>query len=134
MSNVWRPTEREIEALLRSLDQVRYEYAIKRVAGAEQLWSLRNEDGWVLYGTGDGRETHPIWPHQIYAKACAEDEWSDCEPVEIELAEWLEKWTPGMIRDKRMIAVFPIPKNGKTIVVEPERFASDLQSELAKYE
>jgi hypothetical protein len=43
------------------------------------------------------------------------------------LQEWLKKWLPGMSRDKRLLAVFPTPRD-QAVVVTAERLAEDLQA------
>lgn len=38
----------------------RYSYFVRRVADREELWTLRNEEGFVLYANDDGQEVVPI--------------------------------------------------------------------------
>jgi hypothetical protein len=98
----------------------------------EKLWSLKNENGWVICASDDGREMIPVWPHQFYAKQCACGEWLGCTPQNISLAVWVNKWIPGMLRDKRLVAVFPIPPL-RRIILMPDRLAADINEELKKY-
>lgn len=111
----------------------RYEYSIKKIADQECVWSLANDDGWALAGDDTGQECVPIWPHAEYATACAVDVWSGHEPKPIAFEAWLARWTPGMERDGRQIAVFPTTGQ-RGVVTPPGRFADDLRAELAKYE
>ena len=106
---------------------------MKRVADWQEIWSLANVEGWVLYGDKSGQELVPVWPHPRFAEACAQGEWSDCEPRLIELDEWLDQWTPGMIEDKRLVVVFPTPDMRSTVVT-PERLEADLRAELSLIE
>jgi hypothetical protein len=87
----------------------------------------------VLMGDPDEHELVPVWPHSRYAEACANESWVGAEPSSIPLDRWLEAWTPGMIRDKRQVAVFPVP-SGQGVVVTPERLRVDLLQELEQYE
>jgi hypothetical protein len=43
------------------------------------------------------------------------------------------KWIPGMVKDHRMVAVFPLPSN-QGIIVNPERMKADLELALSAYE
>ncbi len=52
----------------------RYAHFVKQVADGEEVWSLRNADGWVLSGNEAGDELVPVWPHARYAEACAIDQ------------------------------------------------------------
>ncbi len=44
----------------------------------------------------------------------------------------LERWSPGMERDHRFVAIFPTPKD-KGVMIEPARFAEDLKKGLSRY-
>jgi hypothetical protein len=128
----WNPSTNEVISLLATPYQERYEYFVKRVASWEQVWSLKNDSGWVLAGDAKDRQVVPIWPHQAYANACATGEWSDSWPAPIDLQSWLTKWIPGLVRDARLVAVFPVPTDGGAVVT-PERLQDDLEEELEKY-
>jgi hypothetical protein len=111
----------------------RYAHFIRRVADFEEAWSLSNENGWVLAGDKDGRESAPVWPHAEYAAACATGAWGGCEPKAIPLGDWMDKWLPGLARDGRMVAVFMTP-NDSGVPIQPEAMARDLEAELEWYE
>jgi Protein of unknown function (DUF2750) len=87
----------------------------------------------VLAEAEDGRPLVPIWPHARYAEACAADGWAGTSPEAIPLDRWLEVWLPGLARDGRAVAVFPVP-GGAGVPVEAERMAADLSEALEKYE
>ena len=129
----WKLTDAELRAVTQLPPERRYNYAIKRFADQEKVWSLRNEDGWVLAADDEGNEIVPVWPHFLYAAQSALGDWANTVPQAIDLDAWLEKWLPGMIRDKRKVCVFPVP-SGQGVVVSPERLESDLGEELSKYE
>jgi len=50
-------------------------------------------------------------------------------PEAIPLDRWLEGWLPGIARDGRAVAVFPVP-NGVGVTVEAEWLACDLSEAL----
>lgn len=91
----------EIEAVVKLSGPERYVYFIKRVADKERVWSLKNKDGWALASDSAGNEVVPIWSHSEYAKLCTNDEWRNCFPEAISLQDWMNKWIPGMIKDKK---------------------------------
>ena len=128
----WNMHDKEYDSVLSLPGERRYAYFIKRLAGEELLWSLAGEAGWVLAGDNEGREVVPVWPHARFAAACATGEWADTEPRSIELTNWLEKWIPGMLRDRRFVAVFPTPSD-KGVVITPTRLREDLAEELSLY-
>jgi hypothetical protein len=55
------------------------------------------------------------------------------KPTRIDLSVWLERWTPGMMRDKRLVAVFQTPAD-TGVAVSPERLKEDLEAELSLFE
>lgn len=129
----WKMNDKEFQAVLLLPGKKRYEYFIKRVTDWEELWSLRDENGWVLMGDNEGNKLVPVWPHIRFAQANATGEWDGCSPKAIRLSMWLEYWIPGMLRDHRLVAVFPTPLN-TGVVVSPERLRIDLEIELSLYE
>lgn len=110
----------------------RYAHFVKRAVDTEEVWTLRGQEGWVLAGD-PARELIPVWPHPRYAAACASGEWEGAEPTRIALDDWLAAWLPGIERDERAVAVFPVP-DGPGALAEPARLRGDLLRELEQYE
>ena len=128
----WKMHDKEFQTVLSLPPPQQYAYFVKRVADWGEVWSLFCQRGWVLAGDDEGNELVPVWPHERFAAACVTGAWSDALPRAIKLADWLERWTPGMIRDGRKVAVFPRP-NGKGMPVAPERLKEDIESERARF-
>jgi hypothetical protein len=120
----------EIVATVALSGSKRYEYWIRQVVAQQQVWSLW-QDGWSLAGDDSGNELVPVWPHSVYAEFCATAEWGKYIPKVIDWVSWLEKWLPGIEKDNRRIAVFPIPNN-RGVVVEAKRLKFDLEKELLR--
>jgi len=133
MSYVLR--KQEFDSLIVCSDSVRYEYTIKRIADWEEVWSLHGT-GWVLAGEDGGREVVPIWPHSMFAQACATEQWANTAPKVISLTDWSTRWLPGLEGDQRLIAVFPISSAAGShgTVVTPGRFREDLDAQLEQIE
>jgi hypothetical protein len=126
-------SDREFEAVLRLDGPARYEHLIKRIADAEEIYALRDDDGWMLAGDDTGRECIPVWPHPRYAAACAQDSWAAAAPTAIPIDEWLDTWLTDLEADGRAVAAFPTPTS-RGPIVEPSQMREDLESELAKYD
>jgi len=127
----WQINDREFQQVLMQPGAIRYKYFISRVADCNEVWSLRNQQGWIQAQDDNGRILFPVWPHPRYAQACASGPWQDCRPEAIELDAWLSRWLPGMKMDNRLIAVFPTPQS-VGICVSPEHLEHDLRAELAR--
>lgn len=102
----------------------RYDYLVAEVASQGKIWSLRSDRGWVMVST-DQEECLPVWPSEDFARPWINRDWSDCEPVAIELDDWVKRWLPGMQGDGIAIAVFPgTGEDG--MVVDPEELRASL--------
>lgn len=67
----------------------------------QQVWSLRDEEGWALAISEDDEEqlVMPFWTSAEAAAACAQDEWEGFEVTEVALAAFIDDWLPGMAED-----------------------------------
>jgi hypothetical protein len=103
----------------------RYSYFIRRVAEFEELWTLRNEEEFVLDTDEEGREVVPVWPDRRFAEANADSAWEDTVAFKIDLDRWLAAWTPSLETEVRRVAVFPLASD-LGVIVSPEQLAEDL--------
>jgi hypothetical protein len=124
------PDDTEAVRVLALPFPARYEYFVEHAAASGTVWSLADEQGWVLMGDEYGRVYVPVWPHPRFAAACIADNWAATEPRPIGLTEWREKWLPGIAADERLPAVFPTPA-GRAIVVEPHELERNLEEQLS---
>jgi hypothetical protein len=120
-----RVNDKEFAAVSALPAPERYGHFVGQVADWQEVWSLRAPSGWMIVGDDEGRECVPVWPHKCYAEACATGEWEGFEAAAIPLSRWLEAWIPGISRDGRAVAVFPV-SGGRGIVVTAERLRDDL--------
>jgi hypothetical protein len=87
----------------------RYRYAVTRCVADEELWGLRDEEGWATVGDENGRVYLPLWPHAELAALCATESWGAYAPEAIRLVELLAAWLPSLAEEGWGIAVFPTP-------------------------
>ena len=125
--------EKQFNAVLELDGPSRYSHFISKVADWQEVWSLKNQDGYVTICDDRENKGIPFWPHPNYAGALAKDEWENCHPHKIDLSEFLNIWLPGMQTDNLIVAVFPTPKS-KGIIVEPLKLKEDLLTESEQYE
>jgi Protein of unknown function (DUF2750) len=128
----WELEEGERELVLALSARERYVYFIQLAVDTEEVWGLRNPDGWVLAvdALPEGeRDAFPIWPHSDFAAACAVADWEGAQPAPIGLAEMLEDLLPILEEDGLALAVFPA-MDGDSAIVEPEHLRRDLAAEV----
>jgi len=125
--------EPELKAVSALDESARYDYFVNKVADWEEIWSVGDKSGWAMYADDSEKELIPVWPASAYAAKCCTDSWEGHKPKKISLEDWLDKWTPGMAADGRLVVVFPLP-NDKGVIVSPERLESDLSNSMSQYE
>ena len=122
----------KMKSIVAGSAETRTAYLVRKVTDFEQVWGLNN-DGWAACTDDSGQPALPIWPEAELAALCAVGEWAEMAPKAIELAEFMERWLPGLERDGRLVAVFPTTR-GQGVFMSPSALAEKLQEELAQYE
>lgn len=102
----------------------RYDYTINAIVDLEEVWILADDNGFVLM-TAEDQNCIPVWPHAEIAQLWVSGDWANCQPHAVDLATWLDKWTPGLHNDEMMVAVFPSP-NAPDFLVSPEELAETI--------
>jgi hypothetical protein len=125
----WTPRPKEIEEVTKLDGPARYDYFVKHVVDESclvGLWTAAK--GWDLLGGAQG-ECLPVWPHAAFADRFANAPGgSAAQAKPITLDEFLDRWVPGMTKDGKKVAVFPVDSGGAgAVVVTCERLASDLR-------
>lgn len=101
--------------LLASSDDERMAFFVTQVKQSEMVWSLSNEEGFVMVETDEG-DCVMVWPDAEFAAQWAVDDWDDCEPVSVPFTEFKSNWLPSLEADNIDVAVFPnIEDEGKLI-------------------
>lgn len=122
---------KEVESVLKLDNHKKYEYFLKKIADYEEIWSLKDEDGWVTLGM-DNEGYFPVWAKKEFAEICISDEWETCKCEAIDIYEFLEDWLPGLKEDGIRVTVMWY--NGSGIDVDWEGLAKDIQHELDMYD
>ena len=104
--------------LLVAPDSERLAYFIEHVKVTELVWSLSNEEGFVMVETDDG-DCVMVWPDAEFASQWAIEDWDDCEAVSVSLETFKTEWLPSLAADNITVAVFPnIEDEGKLSTAE----------------
>lgn len=120
----------EINGVLKADKAEQYEYFIKKIADYEEVWSLRDDEGWATLGL-DGGMFLPLWAKKEFAELCIDEEWSGYRAESIDLDEFLEDWLDGLKEDGIRITV--MWNNGLGIDVDWDKLRSDIETELENY-
>lgn len=120
----------EVSNVLKNDKKIQYEYFIKKIADYEEVWSLRDEEGWATLGLKD-KEFFPVWPKKEFAELCISEEWNNYHSESIDLEEFLEDWIGGLREDD--IRITAMWYNGSGIDIEWDKLKEDIERELEKY-
>ena len=113
--------------------QSRSIHCVGRVTDWEEVWALKDKDGWLFLKPSDELEYFPIWPHREYAQVVGKSIYDEESAESLTLDDFMENWLPGMKDDGIKIGVFP-DTEGNMWIMEPEDLRADLLDEIAKYE
>ncbi len=78
-----------------------YKRFIAEIVDGGKVWSLKNDDGWVVCDSSEyeGAEVIPFWSREEEAAAHCVDEWAVYQAASIDLDEFIGAWLSGMDED-----------------------------------
>lgn len=122
---------KELETTMQLPAKKRYDYFIKKIVDFEEVWSLRNEKGWVMSEDDYRVPRLHFWPTEDYAAYCAIDQWEKTVPEMIDLDDFIEEWSPGMLADGINPSIFYNRNN--SVSIEIQTLKEDIEEELKNY-
>lgn len=113
----WEITDEEIGRLLALPAGDRAVQFFQLLADWEEVWALRDADGWVVSKATDAL---PLWPHAAFATACAQGPWEGAVPEPVSLDDLLVDLLPLLEEDGLRVAVFPSPQDPGLLLAPAE--------------
>ena len=129
----YKMNEKQFEAVSALDSFKRYDHFVSKVADWQQMWGVKNKEGWLVPIAPEGFEYFPLWPHPDYAQKIADANFPGHEATEISLEELFERWLPVFEEDSVKLAIFP-NKEWTFWCMEPQELKEELENELAKYQ
>ncbi len=126
-------TDNELQSVLESDGEERYDYFLSQVLEEREIWILVNaENRFLKIVSEDGDVEHlPVWPSEAFAAEYGKGS-DDLTPKSISLPDFFKKWVPGLTKDGLDIGVFP-GLDDTLWITEPEELKRDLQDELSSF-
>lgn len=92
-----------------------------------QLWVLSVDDEFVVVDSieFDDTDVMPVFSSQSLAQALCVEDWSDYQPVAIDVETFFEEWLPGLDQDQVMLAL-DLDQNLVGDEIEPFKLAKQL--------
>ena len=129
---LWISNE-EFQALEKCNSEIRYTYTIKRIADAEALWYILDEDGYLIIQTDGNKKFLPVWSSKEYAQVfCVKGEnnykysaftW---ETFEDSVMEYIRQ-------NDILINVFPTKKEPFGKIVDLKTFVEEINKLIEEY-
>jgi hypothetical protein len=106
--------DEELASVLTLDVDARYAYAIDAIRENGELWTLADEDGWVVSNSSGA--SVPVWPHERFAALEATGAWADAKPVRVSLEhDWLTEARASWFEDNEVrVAVFVVGTSSMT--------------------
>lgn len=128
----WEIDDGEIGEILDLPAPDRLAHFLQLTADWEEVWGLKDPDGWVVRRAGGEPgelEAFPLWPHMAFAAACAVGAWEGAAPESISLDELLDSLLPLLDEGGLRAEVFPTPTDGG-VFLSSEELLHRLEDEL----
>ncbi len=125
-------TDKEIESVIRLNSEKRFEYAIKRIADNESLYSAKFSDGDYAIIHYNNTYLSPVWPACQYCERCIDVSTMQC--VVISLDQFEDEIIDLISSNGWELAIFPLTSGDYGKITTLNEFCESLESALADYE
>ncbi|RYY98944.1 MAG: DUF2750 domain-containing protein [Chitinophagaceae bacterium] len=80
---------------------------VARIIETGVVWALRSDEGFATSESDEYEDVEvlPFWSEEAAAAALARDEWAGFAPEALPLAEFLEKWLPGLHSEDVVVGI-----------------------------
>lgn len=111
----YTPSTEEYSALTQMSLEDRFLFATTRMNESEEVWSLGDENGWLIQDRGD-RQIITIWPYRDMAIESAIEKFEGNSPISVSLEHFLYGLLKQCQESDITIEVNPAPgKEGYTV-------------------
>lgn len=124
----------EFDALLACDSDVRYKYAIKRIAATEYLWTIGDKDDMCSIQQVEDERYFLVWSSKEYAIDFCKTYYKESVCIPILIYDFLDTMVETLIEDGYRINVFPTHSEEFGKIVDVDKFCKDLEIELEDYE
>lgn len=125
-------TDKEIESVIRLNSEKRFEYAIKRIADNERLYSAKFPDGDYAIIPYHNTYLFPVWSACQYCERCIDVSTMQC--VEISLDQFVNEIIDLISSNEWKLAVFPLSSGDYGKIITINEFCEKLESALEDYQ
>jgi hypothetical protein len=94
------------------------------------VWAISDEQGFPAPLTMSGKRAMPFWSSRTRAQAviAAAEAYASFSPVSLPIAEWAERWLPGLEKDGLMVGLNWYGKTATGYEFQPHEVLSRLSA------
>ena len=119
-------SKEEFQALEKCNSEIRYTYTIKRIADAEALWYILDEDGYLVIQTDGNKKLLPVWSSKEYAQVfCVKGE-NNYKYSAITSETFQDSVIDYIKQNGILINVFPTKKEPLGKIVDLKTFVEEI--------
>ena len=119
-------SKEEFQALEKCNSEIRYTYTIKRIADAEALWYILDEDGYLIIQTDGNKKLLPVWSSKEYAQVfCVKGE-NNYKYSAITSETFQDSVIDYIKQNGILINVFPTKKEPLGKIVDLKTFVEEI--------
>jgi hypothetical protein len=102
----------------------------REVAQHRKIWTIRDGKGFPAPMTSAGHRAQPFWSSVTRAERIISDvpSYSGFKIVEISWEDFIQKWVPGLSKDKVLIGLNWSGRNATGYDIEPEKVKEYVES------
>lgn len=126
-------SKEEFKALTKCRTEVRYQYALKRIADTETMWSIVGDKSPFAIQSFGKERLLPVWSSKEYAQAFCINDYADCESIAITLDSFEESVIDYICKEGLLLNIFPTVQEPLGKIVGLNTFAEDLSKFLEDY-
>jgi len=122
----------KIKNILNLSSVERYGYLIRKVADFEEVWLIKDINGYVRLGDKNENIQIPVFPEEDFAKLFITGDWENCTIEKINVDNFI-KWLGDLGNANVKIAGFPSTELN-SVVVTADEIKNHLFSEMQQYD
>ncbi|EKJ88160.1 uncharacterized protein DUF2750 [Leptospira meyeri] len=90
-----------------SISSIQYKVFYAEILNNSSVWTIKDKNGFPAPKNSEGNRSIPFWSTEKRVKNIIENvsEYSGFEAFEISLEDFMEKWIPGLKKDKLLIGI-----------------------------
>lgn len=117
----YKPSETELSDLQTMSAEQRMMYFLSRTCETEEIWSLGNDEGWLINESGNQRWI-TVWPYEVSAIQCKTADQESYDAATVSLEHFVYTLLPVMIEQNIMIEIFPAEQQSGRLFKASELF------------